>query len=37
MGTFLKVDAWARLERFLLQILIEVAIIQVIILGADEE
>ncbi len=37
MEILLKVWVRTRLERFLLQILIEVAIIQVIILGADEE
>jgi len=36
-GHFSEDDAWAELKECLLQILIEVAIIQVSILGADEE
>jgi len=36
-GHFYEGWAWARLEECLLHILIEVAIIQVYILGADEE
>lgn len=36
-GRFCEGLAWVRLEERLLQILIEVAIIQACILGADEE
>lgn len=36
-GYFTEGFMWIRLEEYLLQILIEVAIIQVNILGADEE
>jgi len=36
-GDFIEGFSWERLEKFLLQILIEVAITQVNTLGADEE